>query len=186
MKLFRTPLNGVAVATTESHIDTRGSFSRFFCEADLSAALAGRRIVQVNHSLTAQRGTIRGLHYQRPPFAEMKLIRCIRGAAWDVVVDLRAGSPTFLHWHAAELTPGNGMMMILPEGCAHGFQALSADCELLYLHTAPYKAAAETGVAWNDARIGIAWPLPLPADGGLSQRDRLLQRVAADFAGVFA
>lgn len=126
------------------------------------------------------------MHYQQPPFAETKLVRCLRGAAWDVAVDLRAGSPTFLEWHAVELTPENALMMIVPEGCAHGFQALSPECELLYLHTAPHEPAAEAGVAWNDPRIGIAWPLPLPTEGGLSDRDRSLPRLDADFAGVRA
>ena len=100
MNLVLTRLAGVMVAKTEIRADPRGSFTRFFCENDLGAAVAGHHVVQINHSRTAQRGAIRGLHYQRPPFIEMKLVRCLHGAAWDVVVDLRAGSPTFLEWHA--------------------------------------------------------------------------------------
>lgn len=186
MNLVPTRLAGVMVARTEVRVDLRGSFTRFFCENDLGAAVAGHHVVQINHSRTAQRGAIRGMHYQRPPFVEMKLVRCLRGAVWDVAVDLRAGSPTFLQWHAIELTPENAWMMIVPERCAHGVQALSPECELLYLHTAQYTPDAEAGVAWNDPRIGIEWPLSLPVEGGLSDRDRSLPRLAADFTGVHA
>ena len=184
MNLVPTRLPGVMVAQTDVRTDARGSFTRFFCENDLGEVFAGHHVAQVNHSRTAQRGTIRGMHYQRPPFVEIKLIRCLRGAAYDVAVDLRAGSPTFLQWHAVELTPENAWMMIVPEGCAHGFQALSPECELLYLHTAQYAPNAEAGVAWNDPRIGIGWPLPLPAKDGVSDRDRSLPRLDGNFAGV--
>jgi dTDP-4-dehydrorhamnose 3,5-epimerase len=184
MKLVSTPLGGVMVASTDIHSDARGSFARFFCEDDLASALGDRRIVQINHSRTAHRGAVRGLHYQLAPYAETKFVRCLRGAAWDVVVDLRAGSSTFLRWHAVEITAENGSMVVIPEGCAHGFQALTADSELLYLHTACFTPAAEAGIAWNDVRLNIAWPLSLPEAGGLSERDRLLPRLGADFAGL--
>jgi dTDP-4-dehydrorhamnose 3,5-epimerase len=186
MNVVPTRLHGVMVAETEIRADLRGSFSRFFCEDDLRLAVANRHIVQINHSRTSQRGAIRGLHYQNEPFAETKFVRCLTGLVWDVAVDLRAGSPTFLQWHAVELSPENTLMMIVPEGCAHGFQALSPECELLYLHTARYAPEAEAGVTWNDPRIGILWPLPLPDQGGLSDRDRRLPTLAPDFAGVSA
>jgi dTDP-4-dehydrorhamnose 3,5-epimerase len=186
MNLESTPLDGVFVAHSKTYSDTRGSFTRLFCDRELDAVLGRRRVMQINHSRTAQRGTIRGLHYQRPPRAEMKLIRCVRGIVFDVALDLRAGSPTFLRWHAVELSSENAAMLIIPEGCAHGFQTLSADCELLYLHTAPYAPEAEAGVAWNDANIAIRWPLTLPECDGMSDRDRSLPHLPRDFAGIVA
>jgi dTDP-4-dehydrorhamnose 3,5-epimerase len=177
-------LAGVIIVHADVRDDQRGSFTRFFCEDDLCFALGKRRIVQVNHSRTLQRGAIRGLHYQNAPFAETKLVRCLRGAVYDVAVDLRAASPTFLEWHAIELTPGNAAMMIVPEGCAHGFQTLVPDCELLYLHTARYVPDAEAGIAWNDPRIAVAWPLTLPAEGAVSERDRSLPKLTSTFAGL--
>ena len=185
MTLKPTPLEGVIVAESERRFDARGSFARLFSEDELRTTLGSRDIVQINHSLTRQRGSIRGLHYQNKPFAEMKLVRCLHGHVWDVAIDLRAGSPTFLQSYAIELTPENTRMLIVPEGCAHGFQALAPDSELLYLHTAPYCAEAEAGIAWDDARLRIAWPLAVPdGDGGLSERDRGLPGIGSDFAGL--
>jgi len=184
MKLVPTQLRGVMVAETEIRSDPRGTFTRFYCEDDLGLASSNRHVVQINHSSTLRRGTVRGLQYQNSPCSEIKLIRCVRGAVWDVAVDLRADSSTFLHWHGVELTPENALMMIVPDGCAHGFQALAPTSELLYLHTAPFALNAEAGVAWDDPRIGIAWPLALPDRGGLSDRDRELPRLAPDFAGL--
>ena len=184
MNLDVTPLHGVFVAYTKKNRDRRGSFTRLFCDRELAPALRERRIVQINHSRTVHRGSVRGLHYQRSPHAEMKLVRCVRGAAWDVVVDLRAQSPSFLRWHAVTLTAANAAMIIIPEGCAHGFQALSGQCELLYLHTGHYVEEAENGVAWNDPRLAIPWPLPLPLHGALSKRDQSLPQLPAQFAGL--
>lgn len=181
MKLEATPIAGVCIARTEIHTDARGSLARLFCESDLASTLQGRRIVQVNHSVTKLEGTIRGMHYQRPPHAETKFIRCIRGAAWDVAIDLRAGSSTFLAWHAIEITPENALMLVIPEGCAHGFQALRSGTELLYLHTHAYSPDAEEGVAWNDPAVGIRWPLVPPAHDGLSDRDRSFARMTSSF-----
>lgn len=169
------------IVTSRPHQDERGSFARWFCEADLAAVIGGRRIVQINHSRTQARGAIRGLHFQHPPHAEMKLVRCLKGRVWDVAVDLRADSPTFLHWHAVELSAANGSMYVIPEGCAHGFQALEPDSELLYLHTAAYAPDAEAGVRHDDPRLGIRWPLPA-AD--LSSRDRSHPLLDAGFAGL--
>src|SRR5207237_2682794 len=123
-----------------------------FCAVELADILGSRNIVQINLSSTRQAGAVRGLHFQRSPHAEMKLIRCLRGSVWDVAVDLRRGSPTFLKWHAEELDSNNARMMVVPEGCAHGFQTLVGDCELLYLHTASYALESEAGVAWDDSR----------------------------------
>lgn len=181
MKTHATAIAGVVVVDTRRTEDARGAFARLFCETELAEVIGTRRIVQINQSTTAQRGAVRGMHYQRQPHAEMKLVRCLRGRVWDVAVDLRAGSPTFLQWHAEELTPDNARMLVVPEGCAHGFQALEAASELLYLHTAAYRAEAEGGVAAQDARLAIAWPLPV---AGLSARDAAHPPIAADFQGL--
>jgi dTDP-4-dehydrorhamnose 3,5-epimerase len=181
MRLRPTKIQGVYVAETDVRGDNRGSFARFFCENELAAMLGMRRIVQINHSRTSVLGAIRGLHYQLPPHAEMKFIRCIRGRVWDVAVDLRAQSPTLGQWHAEELTPESARMLVIPEGCAHGFQALVADSELLYLHTACYAPESEGGVVYNDPQLQIPWPLPVAA---LSMRDRRLPAIPAAFTGI--
>jgi dTDP-4-dehydrorhamnose 3,5-epimerase len=181
MNVLSTALRGVVVVETTPVADQRGAFARFFCERELGAIIKDRRIVQINHSLTSAVGAVRGLHYQRPPHAEMKLVRCLKGGVWDVAVDLRAGSPTFLQWHAEELTPGNARMLVIPEGCAHGFQVMEAKSELLYLHTAFHTPPAEGGLPHDDPRLGITWPLSV-AD--LSDRDRRHSPIAPDFSGI--
>src|SRR5689334_24804845 len=130
MKVMPTVLAGVAVVESEHLRDERGSFARLFCEKELDNILQGRGISQINWSMTKQAGSVRGLHYQRAPHSEMKLVRCLRGKVWDIAVDLRNESPTFLRWHAEELADDNARMMVVPEGCAHGFQTLTTDCEL--------------------------------------------------------
>lgn len=169
------------VVETTPHIDARGAFARLYCERELAALIGTRRIVQINHSRTATVGAIRGMHFQHPPHAEMKLVRCLKGRVWDVAVDLRRNSPTFLRWHAEELTPTNARMMVIPEGFAHGFQAMEAESELLYLHTALYTPDAEGGVRHDDPRLAIAWPL-LVAD--LSPRDSSHPLIKPDFNGI--
>jgi dTDP-4-dehydrorhamnose 3,5-epimerase len=181
MKLLPTKLVGVYVAETQFATDHRGSFARYFCERELAPAMRERRIVQINLSHTNCAGAVRGMHFQHPPHAEMKLIRCLKGRVWDVALDLRSGSPTFLQWHAEELTPESARMFVIPEGCAHGFQALEPDSELLYLHTAFYKPESEGGVAHNDPRAGISWPLPVTQ---MSERDRRYALLTSDFAGL--
>lgn len=168
MNLRPTALDGLFVAETRYLQDARGKFGRVFCNTELAPALGGRQIVQANHSMTAAVGAVRGLHYQRAPHAEMKLVRCLRGRVFDVAVDLRPESPTRFHWHAEELSPDNGRMMVIPEGFAHGFQVLEPDSELLYLHTSAYAPQAEGGVAHDDPLLAIQWPLPAV---GLSPRD---------------
>ena len=181
MKISSTPLAGMAVVDTVGHRDTRGMFFRAFCQNELAPIIGERQIVQANVSITNLLGSVRGMHFQRPPGAEMKLIRCIVGKVWDVAVDLRADSPTFLRWHAEELSAENARMMVIPEGCAHGFQTLLPDSELLYLHTAFYAPETEGGVPFDDPRLSIAWPLPV-AD--LSARDRQFPPISSDFKGV--
>jgi dTDP-4-dehydrorhamnose 3,5-epimerase len=176
-----TPLAGVHIIETESRDDARGSFARWFCEKELGPALGKRKIVQINHSRTTKVGAIRGLHYQKAPHAEMKFIRCIKGKVWDVALDLRAGSKTFLQWFAVELTPENGKLFCLPEGCAHGFQVLEEDSELLYLHTAFYEPASEGAVNYADPKISIPWPLAVT---DVSERDKTHAMLPTDFRGL--
>ncbi|WP_455288574.1 dTDP-4-dehydrorhamnose 3,5-epimerase family protein [Cupriavidus necator] len=183
MKLTPLPIPGAALVQSEPFADHRGAFARLFCTEAMAEVIGARRVVQINHSRTSAVGAVRGLHFQHASHAEMKLVRCLRGRVWDVVVDLRAGSPTLLQWHAEELSPGNARMMVIPEGCAHGFQVLEADSELLYLHTAPYTPQAEGGVRHDDPATGVRWPLPV-AD--LSARDRSHPLLSAGFAGLHA
>ena len=162
------PLAGLNLIERQRLGDSRGFLSRLFCAEELSAAGWHKPIAQINQTYTAQRGTVRGLHFQHPPHAEMKLVSCLRGAIWDVAVDLRAGSPTFLQWHAQELSAINNRALLIPEGFAHGFQTLSDDCELIYLHSAAHAAGAEGGLSPHDPLLSIAWPLPITE---LSNRD---------------
>jgi dTDP-4-dehydrorhamnose 3,5-epimerase len=181
MNILSTNIDDVFVVETTPFIDRRGSFVRCYCENELSSVIGKRRIVQINHSHTHALGAVRGLHFQRPPHAEMKLVRCLKGKVWDVAVDLRAGSPTFLRWHAEELSRENARMLVIPEGCAHGFQVLAEDSELLYLHTAFYTAGSEGGVLFSDPRLHISWSLPVT---DLSERDRKHPALTPDFAGI--
>lgn len=183
MRLLPTAISGVSVVETSVFTDHRGEFARLFCERELAAAIGDRHIVQINRSRTSSPGAVRGMHLQRPPHAEMKLVRCIKGGVWDVVVDLRAGSPTLLQWHAEELTAQNARMLVIPEGCAHGFQVLERDSELLYLHTQFYAPEAEVGVPHDDPLLAISWPLPI---SDLSARDRQFSPIPPDFSGIRA
>ena len=175
------PLAGLTRVQRQPLADARGFFERLFCAEELAACGWSGPIAQINHSLTRQAGSVRGLHYQKPPHAEMKLVTCLRGAVWDVAVDLRAGSPTFLHWHAEELSADNACALLIPQGFAHGFQALTPDAELLYCHSHPYTPAAEAGLQALDARLAIAWPLPLAE---LSPRDAGHARLTDAFEGL--
>lgn len=181
MNIVDTPLADLKIAQSVPHCDARGAFTRLFCAEELQPVLERRQIVQINHSRTSRTGAVRGMHFQHPPHAEMKMIRCIRGRVWDVAIDLRAGSPTFMHWHAEGLAQDDAQMLIIPEGFAHGFQVLEPDSELLYLHTAFYHPPSEGGLRHDDPRLAIAWPLP-PQD--LSPRDLSHPLLDADFTGV--
>jgi len=183
MNILATPILGLMVAETMPNVDVRGAFGRLYCEQELNALIGHRTIVQINHSRTANIGAVRGMHFQRYPHAEMKLVRCLKGRVWDVNVDLRHGSPTFLLWHAEELTPNNGRMMVIPEGFAHGFQVLEPDSELLYLHTAPYTPSAEDGLRYDDPRLAITWPLNVT---DLSERDASHPLIDQDFQRLSA
>lgn len=178
-----TPLAGVQLVQTAVHRDARGGFARLYCEEELATVLGGRHVAQVNLSYSVETGLVRGLHYQCPPYADMKMVRCLRGRVWDVAVDLRAGSPTFLQWFACELSAHDAAMIVIPEGCAHGFQVLEPGSELLYLHTAAYAPDAEGGVAWNDPRLNIGWPRVVTQ---LSARDSNHPPLSDSFEGLGA
>jgi dTDP-4-dehydrorhamnose 3,5-epimerase len=169
--LESTPIDGLIEYCSQSHNDSRGSFSRLFCVDELQEAFGDRRVVQINRSVTHKVGAIRGLHFQFAPHAEMKVVRCLRGRAFDVAVDLRANSPTRLCWHGVVLSPEANNALVIPEGFAHGFQVLQESTELLYLHSGRYVPSAEGGIRYSDASIGIDWPLPVAE---LSDRDRTL------------
>jgi dTDP-4-dehydrorhamnose 3,5-epimerase len=181
MQLIALPLPGLLVLQHRVHQDERGRFARLFCEGSLDQSGQPFHVRQINQSLTRERGTVRGLHFQYAPHAESKLITCLRGTVWDVAVDVRQGSPTFLHWHAERLEAGDGRSLLLPPGFAHGFQALSDDVELLYLHSADYNPAHEGGLAVTDPRLAIDWPLPLK---NLSVRDAGHPLLDGTFQGV--
>jgi len=175
------PIAGVATVDCTPFKDARGQFARLFCADILAPVFQNRAIVQINHSVTTAQGALRGLHYQRPPAAEGKLIRCLRGRVFDVAVDLRRNSPTFLCHFAVELSADAMNAIFIPEGCAHGFQTLEPGCELLYLHSAPYTPACEGAVRWDDPALNIAWPLPIT---DISDRDRNHPLLTADFEGL--
>lgn len=158
MELLPVPLLGAFVAEPALRRDERGFFARLFCRQAFAAAGIELDVAQANHSYSARRGTLRGLHYQLPPSAEIKLVRCLSGALWDVIVDLRPDSPTFRQWYGTELTPRNGRMMVVPRGFAHGFITLADDTEMLYLVSHAHDPAAERGLRFDDPAFGIRWP----------------------------
>jgi dTDP-4-dehydrorhamnose 3,5-epimerase len=176
-----TPIPGLMLMQRHPIRDQRGYLERLYCRDELATLLDDRMVVQVNRSYTADQGTVRGMHFQHPPHAEMKLVTCLRGEVFDVAVDLRRGSPTLLQWHGERLSADNHRTFLIPEGFAHGFQTLTTDCELLYLHTAAYAPAAEGGLNVLDPRLAINWPLPL---SDWSERDRALPPLDVDFAGI--
>lgn len=177
------PLSGLHVFDRVRMADDRGYLERLYDAERAGDLLPMAQVAQVNRTLTTQVGTVRGMHFQRPPFAEVKLVHCIRGSVFDVAVDLREGSPTYLHWHAEVLSERNGRFMRIPEGFAHGFQALEADCEMIYVHSQPYRQDAEDGVGPLDPRLAIAWPRAIAV---ISGRDARHRPIDDEFQGVVA
>ena len=181
MKFHETPLNGVYVIEPEQRGDSRGWFQRIFCAKEMGEAGLETRFVQANNSFNAESGTLRGLHYQLPPSPEVKIVRCIKGALWDVIVDLRPTSPTYLKWHGVELTAENRLAYYVPRGFDHGFVTLEPDTETLYLASQFYNPQAERGLRWNDPKIGITWPL----DGAIiSEKEANWQDFNEEYHGV--
>lgn len=169
MIFTETALRGAFVIEPEPLADDRGFFARVWCAREFAAHGLETRIAQCSISLNTRRGTLRGMHYQERPYAEVKLVRCTRGAAFDVIIDLRPDSPTFLQHAAVELTADNRRMLYIPQGCAHGFQTLADDTEVLYQMSEFYAPSAGRGVRWNDPAFGIRWPIGDPI---LLERDR--------------
>ena len=176
-----TPIENLKTIKHQSSKDERGFLIRLFCQKTLSHLIKGKIICQINKTLTLKKGAIRGLHFQYPPYAETKIISCLKGKVWDVALDLRLGSPTFLRYHSEILTEGDCKSYIIPEGFAHGFQTLTSDCEMLYLHTADYNKNFEETINVVDPKIGINWPLQISE---ISDRDRNCPMLSDDFKGI--
>ena len=181
MNVSPTNIADVYVVDKSAFEDARGAFSRLFCSRELQDVLHGEAIVQINHSMTHNIGAIRGLHYQKYPHAEIKIVQCLKGRVFDVAVDLRQKSPTFLQWAAVELSPRNRRALVIPKGCAHGFQVLEENSELLYMHTEFYTPAAEGAIRFDDPKVNVKWPLE-PSD--LSARDSSHHYLGSEFEGL--
>jgi dTDP-4-dehydrorhamnose 3,5-epimerase len=179
MEFLRTDIRGAYAVRLDVRGDARGRFKRHFCKRAFAEAGLATDFVQMNHSVTMDRGAIRGMHYQRPPAAEDKLVSCVLGSAFDVAVDLRRDSPTFLAWAPVEIDDRTAFY--IPKGCAHGFQALTREVHLVYLHSEYYTPEAEGGVRFDDPTLAIDWPLPI---GVTSERDRSFQLLGSDFEGL--
>lgn len=175
------PLAGLKLVNRKRLGDQRGFLSRLFCAEELAAVGWLKPIAQINHTYTEKKGTVRGLHFQRPPRSEMKLVTCIRGEVWDVAVDVRVDSPTFLQWHAECLSANNGNALLIPEGFAHGFQAITDDVELIYCHSAAYCVEAEAGLNALDPKLAIPWKMAITE---LSERDKNHPFIETGFTGV--
>lgn len=169
MNFLPCDVDGAFVIEPDPRADERGRFMRAWCRREFDEQGIAFTPLQANMALSVERGTIRGLHYQVTPALEAKLVRCTRGALYDVVVDLRPGSPTYMAWHGVELTPGNGRMLYLPEGCAHGCQALVDETEIHYMASAFYSPDHARGRRHDDPAFGVRWPL---AVSRISEQDR--------------
>jgi len=181
MKIKQTPLQDAFVIEPEPFRDDRGLFARVFCQQELRDILHDKNIVQINHSLTRQKGALRGMHFQYLPKSEIKMVKCLRGSVFDVMIDLRQDSSTLLKWHGEVLSSENMKMMYIPEGFAHGFQTLEENCELLYFHTEFYSPEHEGGVRYDDPAVNISWTL---AATDISAKDQGYPLLSKDFKGI--
>ena len=176
MKFIPTILNGSFTIQLDPINDERGWFARYFCKKEFSTIGHEKEWVQMNHSFSLKKGTLRGMHFQKPPHSEVKLVRCIQGSVFDVIIDLRKDSPTFLKWFGTELSAENKLMMYIPEGFAHGFQTLEDNSGLLYMHTAYYSPEAEDGLRYNDPQVNISWPLEISESSMRDTNHDLLEK----------
>ena len=181
MKFIETDIKDLFIIEPEPFEDDRGKFYRIFCLNELKEIGHTKKIVQANQSLSKQKGTIRGMHFQYPPKAEIKIVKCINGSVFDVTIDLRKKSPTFLQWYGVILSAENMKIMYIPEGFAHGFQTLENNSELLYFHTEFYSPEYEAGIRYNDPAINIKWPLEIT---NISKRDREHELINENFKGI--
>jgi dTDP-4-dehydrorhamnose 3,5-epimerase len=181
MTFSETPLKGSYVINLSPYRDERGWFVRTYCENEFREIAHEAKWVQINHSSTAKKGTIRGMHFQLPPYREIKMVRCVRGKVLDVIIDLRKESQTFLRWFAVELSAASMNMIYIPEGFAHGFQTLEDDTELIYHHSEFYTPNAEGGIRYDDPLIGIEWPLQVTS---ISERDLNHPLLTQAFKGI--
>ena len=179
--LTDTTISDLVVLERKPIKDNRGLFERMFCKDELSRVLQGKSIVQVNHTHTKKVGALRGMHFQYPPHAELKFVSCLKGEVFDVAVDLRQSSSTFLRWHAEVLSADNFKIFVIPEGFAHGFQTLTEDCEMYYFHTAAYSTESEGALNALDPRLNITWPKSITEQ---SERDQAHPMLGEDFDGV--
>ncbi len=176
-----TSLAGSYVIDLEPRSDERGWFARYYCKEEFQKIGHTKEWVQMNHSVTNKKGSIRGMHFQVHPYKEIKMLRCIAGSVYDVIIDLRKDSDTFLQWAGVELSATNKKMLYIPEGFAHGFQCLEDNCELIYHHSEFYQPGAEAGIRYNDPLINIEWPLPLTI---ISPRDEEHHFLNENFKGI--
>lgn len=181
MKIIQLPVANSFLIEPEPYVDHRGMFARLFCQHEFCQIGHNKKIVQINHSLTIKKGSIRGMHFQYPPKAEIKIVKCLCGSVYDVLADLRHNSISFLQWHGEILSAKNMKMMYIPEGCAHGFQTLQENTELLYLHTEYYSPAHEGGVRYDDPRLNIAWPVKATE---ISSKDQKYPLLPEYFKGI--
>jgi len=181
MIFIPSKLKGSYEIRLEPYADNRGWFTRFYCKQEFAQINHTKEWVQMNHSFTKAKGSIRGLHYQYPPNSEIKVVRCIVGAVFDVIIDLRKDSDTFLQWCGTELSGQKKNMLYIPEGFAHGFQTLTEDCELIYFHSEYYTSGNEGGIRYNDPAIGIQWPMEATE---VSERDHNSPLVDNNFKGI--
>lgn len=180
LSLTELPLDGAYSIKPNKYEDNRGSFSRLFCKEELSGIFTGD-IAQINHSVTNKKGSVRGMHFQYPPNSEIKIVKCISGSVFDVIVDVRENSNTFLQWFGMILSKENMSAILIPKGFAHGFQTLEDNSELLYLHSEVYAPGNEGALNVADPSLGIDWPLPF-AD--ISERDCGHQMIQTGFKGI--
>ncbi|MDI3321657.1 dTDP-4-dehydrorhamnose 3,5-epimerase [Pinibacter soli] len=181
MTFTSTSLQASFVVDLNVFKDDRGWFARTYCKDEFAQIGHDAEWVQMNHSFTSKKGTIRGMHFQLPPFEEIKMVRCISGAVYDVIIDLRKDSATFLQYFGTELSAGNRRMLYIPKGFAHGFQTLSDDAELIYHHSQFYKPGVESGIRYDDPVIGIQWPLQAV---NVSERDLNHSLIDNNFKGI--
>jgi len=181
LKITELPIAGLKLIERQLQEDNRGFLSRLFAIDDLASVGWNDSIAQVNHTFTRCQGTIRGMHYQDPPYSDAKVVNCIRGEVWDVAVDLRVGSPTFLQVHGQLLSQTNRYSMLIPKGFAHGFQAMVENCELIYFHTCEYKPTADKGLRYDDPMLKISWPCPVTL---VSERDQSHPLLTRSFQGL--